>query len=71
MAHVSVPLMSPSPFTKHQRVSFNLAGILFSFLKQHPLGKVFAAPMDVVLSDVDVVEPDLLFIASEHTSYYY
>ena len=32
-------IMSPSPFTKHQRISFNLAGILFSFLKQHPLGK--------------------------------
>jgi len=61
-------IMSPSPFTKHQRVSFNLAGILFSFLKQYPLGKVFAAPMDVVLSDTDVVEPDLLFIASEHAS---
>jgi len=61
-------IMSPSPFTKHQRVSFNLSGILFGFLKQHPLGKVFTAPMDVVLSDTDVVEPDLLFIASEHAS---
>jgi Uma2 family endonuclease len=61
-------IMSPSPFTKHQRVSFNLSGILFGFLKQHPLGKVFTAPMDVVLSDFDVVEPDLFFIASEHAS---
>jgi len=60
--------MSPSPFTKHQSVSFNLSGILFSFLKQHPLGRVFTAPMDVVLSDINVVEPDLLFIASEHAS---
>jgi len=60
--------MSPSPFTKHQRISFNLSGILFSFLRQHPIGKVFTAPMDVVLSDFDVVEPDLLFIASEHAS---
>ena len=60
--------MSPSPFTKHQRVSFNLSVILGVFLKQHPIGRVFAAPMDVVLSDTDVVEPDLLFIASEHAS---
>jgi Uma2 family endonuclease len=32
------------------------------------LGEVFIARMDVVLSDTDVVEPALLFIASEHTS---
>jgi len=61
-------IMSPSPFTKHQRISFNLSVILGAFLKQHPIGRVFAAPMDVVLSDTDVVEPDLLFIASEHAS---
>ena len=28
------------------------------------MGEVFAAPYDVVLSDVDVVEPDLLFVSS-------
>jgi len=61
-------IMAPSPFTKHQSVSFNLSVIFGTFLKQHPIGKVFTAPMDVVLSDTDVVEPDLLFIASEHAS---
>ena len=29
------------------------------------LGEVFAAPTDVVLSDTDTVEPDLLFISRE------
>jgi len=61
-------IMSPSPFTKHQRISRNLSVVFCNFLKKYKLGEIFAAPMDVVLSDIDVVEPDLLFIASEHAS---
>jgi len=61
-------IMSPSPFTKHQRIVVNLCAAIKIFLKDHPIGEVFVAPMDVVLSDIDVVEPDLLFIASEHAS---
>ncbi len=62
-------IMSPSPITKHQRILVNLTIVIGSFLRQHrKMGKMFVAPMDVVLSDFDVVEPDLLFIASEHAS---
>jgi len=61
-------IMSPSPFTKHQRIVVNLTIVIGTFLRQHKIGQMFVAPMDVVLSDVDVVEPDLLFIASEHAS---
>jgi len=59
-------IMSPSPITKHQRVALRLATAFDNFLRKHKLGEIFIAPMDVVLSDFDVVEPDLLFIASEH-----
>jgi len=61
-------IMSPSPFTKHQRILVNLTIVIGAFLRQHRIGQMFVAPMDVVLSDTDVVEPDLLFIASEHAS---
>jgi len=61
-------IMSPSPFTKHQRILGNLFIVIKLFLKSHRMGEAFIAPMDVVLSDTDVVEPDLLFIASEHAS---
>jgi len=57
--------VTPSPNTKHQAVSMNLAAILWTYLKEHPIGAVFAAPFDVVLSDLDVVEPDLLYISHE------
>jgi Uma2 family endonuclease len=37
--------------------------MIWSYLQQHPVGRVFGAPFDVVFSDFDVVEPDLLFIS--------
>jgi len=56
--------MSPSPRTSHQIILGYLFNAFSNFLKQSRLGKVLIAPMDVVLSDLDVVEPDMLFIAS-------
>ena len=35
------------------------------WLRQHPIGEVFAAPFDVVFSRFDVVEPDLLYLSNE------
>jgi Uma2 family endonuclease len=58
-------LVTPSPNTKHQAVSMNLAATLWTYLKEHPIGAVFAAPFDVVFSDFDVVEPDVLYISRE------
>ncbi len=56
--------VSPAPSTKHQAASMNLSRILGGFVREQRLGRVYAAPTDVVLSDVDVVEPDLLFVAA-------
>jgi len=56
--------MSPSPNTKHQRTSGTLFTALKNFLHDHPLGEIFIAPYDVVLSDFDVVQPDLVFVAT-------
>ena len=56
--------VAPSPNTKHQRITRNLLLALHSFVTRHRLGEVFAAPYDVILSDIDVVEPDLLFVST-------
>jgi len=56
--------MTPAPRRKHQRVSVNLATEMSSFAKRHKLGLVFTAPFDVVLSDENVVQPDLLFVSA-------
>jgi Uma2 family endonuclease len=55
--------VSPAPSLRHQRVSIRLSSRLFTFVDQHGLGEVFAAPADVVLSLHDVVQPDVIFIA--------
>ena len=57
-------VMSPSPNTKHQRIARVLLTALTNFLREHPLGEIFIAPYDVVLSDFDVVQPDLIFVAT-------
>ena len=52
--------VTPSPNTKHQAVSGNLHFMLRAWLEQHPVGRVFYAPFDIVFTQFDVVEPDLL-----------
>ena len=59
--------VTPSPKTRHQIVSMNLTRAFVLYLDRHPIGRLFAAPFDVVLSDLDVVEPDLLYISNERT----
>lgn len=57
-------VMSPAPVTKHQRVSSNLHRLMSVFVHQGRHGSLYCAPTDVVLSDLDVVQPDLLFIST-------
>jgi Uma2 family endonuclease len=57
--------VTPSPNTKHQRVSGNLYFLIRAWLEEHPIGQVFYAPFDVVFSRFDVVEPDLLYVSNE------
>lgn len=60
--------VTPSPNTKHQTIAVNLTGMIWSHLQQQPIGRVFAAPFDVVFSDFDVVEPDLLYMSIERAA---
>jgi len=56
-------IMVPAPFPYHQKVSGNLEYILRQFIQSRNLGFVYHAPCDVVLSDRDVVQPDIFFIS--------
>ncbi len=56
-------LMVPAPSSFHQWYSRNLEMLLFEFVREHDLGYVFDAPIDVILSPANVVQPDILFIA--------
>jgi Uma2 family endonuclease len=62
-----VHYVTAAPNVRHQVVVGRLYIDVCAHLKEHPAsGHAFLAPFDVVLSDFDVVEPDLLFIAHDH-----
>ncbi|MBX2821551.1 MAG: Uma2 family endonuclease [Rhodothermaceae bacterium] len=60
--------MSPAPIIRHQQISIQLVSVLFKHVTDHDLGLLFHAPCDVVLSEHNVVQPDMLFISKERTS---
>lgn len=57
--------MVPSPGTYHQEVSLRLKLELIAWVKTHDLGKVYDAPLDVVLSEHNVVQPDILYVSRD------
>jgi Uma2 family endonuclease len=56
--------VSPSPNRKHQTIALNLAAMMWNHLHRDPMGQVFIAPFDVVFSNFDVVEPDVLYVSN-------
>jgi Uma2 family endonuclease len=59
-------VMSPSPNTDHQTISFRIAVIVGIFLeKKNDNGYVASAPCDVKFDDGNVLQPDLLYISEE------
>jgi len=58
-------LVAPAPTPWHQFIASNFHRILARFVHERKLGRVCTAPLDVVLSDFDVVQPDLLYISQE------
>ena len=53
------PFMVPAPTPNHQRVSRKLGRFLDDYVTERNLGEVFHAPCDLLLSDFDVVQPDI------------
>lgn len=57
--------VTAAPFLRHQRVLRRLLLAFDRHIQEHGGGEVFMAPADVVFSQINVVEPDLLFIAKD------
>lgn len=55
--------MTPSPTGRHQRVSMRIGRVLSNFVYGTGIGEILAAPYDVVLTEHDIVQPDILFVA--------
>lgn len=59
--------MSPSPFSKHQIIISELLSEIHFLLKKKKAGKVFTAPFDVYLDEIqNAVQPDLIIVLKEN-----
>lgn len=58
-------ILAAAPGRAHQRTEMKIALRLGSYVEENDLGEVYSAPFDVVLTDTDVVQPDLLFVSKE------
>jgi len=56
-------LLAPAPDTWHQSWNGELFALLRAHVLQHKLGRVFMAPVDVVLDPQNTVQPDIVFVA--------
>lgn len=56
-------LVVPAPNTRHQRIITRLFNTVYNHVEEHGGGEAFVSPYDVVLSDYDVFQPDIVFIA--------
>jgi Uma2 family endonuclease len=63
-----VHYVTPSPTIRHQLLIGRLHYEIESAMRARPgTGQVFLSPLDVIFSEWDVVEPDLLFVAADQS----
>lgn len=58
--------MSPAPSIKHQLILKRLSLLLDQFVQQQSLGEVLFAPCDVIFSNINIMQPDILYISNEN-----
>ena len=57
--------VTPAPRSRHQLVVTNLSFLLGLYLREKPLGRIIVAPLDVIFSEDEVAEPDLIYLSNE------
>ena len=58
-------ILVASPNEEHQFASVKLVSLMYPYVDERDLGWVFHAPFDIVFSDTEVVQPDVMFISRE------
>lgn len=57
--------MTPAPDTDHQDILLNLTVLLNKYVKEKNIGKVLFAPVDIILDEYHVLQPDFIFVSAE------
>lgn len=60
--------VTPAPSPQHQRILGNLNEIVRQHVKACALGEVFFAPIDCILGETTVVQPDLVYLDTTRLS---
>jgi Uma2 family endonuclease len=60
--------VTPAPSVDHQIVLANLFRILDAHVRARNLGIVLFAPLDIILTDANIVQPDLIYLDHERMS---
>ncbi len=61
-------VVTPAPNAWHQRLQLKLAAKLDAFVEQAASGVVLVSPLDVVLDERTVVQPDIVFISRKRAA---
>ena len=61
-------VMSPSPNTSHQNIAGSVYRLIGNYVEKEQLGDLFIAPLDVFLGDINVYQPDVLFVSNRRRS---
>lgn len=57
--------MTPAPMSKHQRISRNLEFTIYQHVKKTKQGVVYDAPVDIILANDTVLQPDIVYVRRE------
>jgi len=57
--------VSPAPTPRHQRIIGRLFRLLAPHVEALGLGEVFLSPFDCIMTNITVVEPDLVYVDEE------
>ncbi len=60
--------VTPAPSPKHQQVIGNVYLALRTHADAHRLGQVLLSPIDCILSDVTIVQPDIAYLDAQRLS---
>ncbi len=58
--------MVPSPNERRQHILSNIFYVLFDYVRKNKLGAVYCAPFDVLFSEEDIVQPDIIFVSNKN-----
>lgn len=60
-----VLIMAAAPNLTHQKTQRRLGNPVCTFVEDERLGEFYFSPTDVVLSDTNTVQPDLIFVSND------